>query len=139
VLVATHDRELIRRVGRARIAIDHGRLIDADERATSADECGRLSISSTRRWRACGVAQDGAIATATIAVAFVVLARLSDLTVNMERLFARWQDAAEFSSTSQTTVHRQTSEARSRRRSGKRRSWARQSRLERGSASRLHT
>lgn len=33
VLVATHDRELIRRVGRRAIAIDHGRLIDTDERA----------------------------------------------------------------------------------------------------------
>lgn len=33
VLVATHDRELIRRVGRRAIAIDHGQLIDTDERA----------------------------------------------------------------------------------------------------------
>jgi cell division transport system ATP-binding protein len=33
VLVATHDRELIRRVGRRAIALDHGRLIDVDERA----------------------------------------------------------------------------------------------------------
>ena len=33
VLVATHDRELIRRVGRRAIALDHGRLIDTDERA----------------------------------------------------------------------------------------------------------
>jgi cell division transport system ATP-binding protein len=34
VLVATHDRELIRRVGRRAIALDHGRLIDTDERAS---------------------------------------------------------------------------------------------------------
>ena len=34
VVVATHDRELIRRVGRRAIALDHGRLIDTDERAT---------------------------------------------------------------------------------------------------------
>jgi cell division transport system ATP-binding protein len=33
VLVATHDRDLIRRVGRRVIALDHGKLIDADERA----------------------------------------------------------------------------------------------------------
>ena len=33
VLIATHDRDLIRRVGRRVIAIEHGRLIDADERA----------------------------------------------------------------------------------------------------------
>jgi len=33
VVVATHDRELIRRVGRRAIALDHGRLIDTDERA----------------------------------------------------------------------------------------------------------
>ncbi len=54
VLIATHDRDLIHRVGRRAIAIDHGRLIDADERATTASgsQCGRLSISSTRRWRA---------------------------------------------------------------------------------------
>ncbi len=32
VVVATHDRELIRRVGRRAIAIDHGRLVDTDER-----------------------------------------------------------------------------------------------------------
>ena len=31
VLVATHDRELIRRVGRRTIALDHGVLADADE------------------------------------------------------------------------------------------------------------
>ena len=34
VVVATHDRELIRRVGRRAIALEHGRLIDTDERAT---------------------------------------------------------------------------------------------------------
>jgi cell division transport system ATP-binding protein len=34
VVVATHDRELIRRVGRRAIALDHGRLIDTDERAS---------------------------------------------------------------------------------------------------------
>jgi cell division transport system ATP-binding protein len=36
VVVATHDRELIRRVGRRAIALDHGRLIDTDERASGA-------------------------------------------------------------------------------------------------------
>jgi cell division transport system ATP-binding protein len=34
VVVATHDRELIRRVGRRAIALEHGRLIDTDERAS---------------------------------------------------------------------------------------------------------
>ncbi len=33
VVAATHDRELIRRVGRRAIALDHGTLIDTDERA----------------------------------------------------------------------------------------------------------
>ena len=28
VVVATHDRELIRRVGRRTIGLDHGRLVD---------------------------------------------------------------------------------------------------------------
>ena len=37
------------------------------------------------------------IATATIAVAFVVLGGFLILTANMERVFTRWQDAAEFS------------------------------------------
>ena len=37
------------------------------------------------------------IATATIAVAFVVLGGFLILTSNMERVFTRWQDAAEFS------------------------------------------
>jgi cell division transport system permease protein len=37
------------------------------------------------------------IATATIAIAFVVLGGFLILTTNMERLFARWQQAAEFS------------------------------------------
>jgi cell division transport system ATP-binding protein len=35
VLVATHDRELIRRVGRRAITLDHGRVVDVDERAPS--------------------------------------------------------------------------------------------------------
>ena len=34
VVVATHDRELIRRVGRRAIALEQGRLIDTDERAS---------------------------------------------------------------------------------------------------------
>ena len=34
VLVATHDRELIRRVGRRAIVLDHGEIVDTDERAT---------------------------------------------------------------------------------------------------------
>jgi cell division transport system ATP-binding protein len=37
VVVATHDRELIRRVGRRAIALDHGRLIDTDERASGVE------------------------------------------------------------------------------------------------------
>ena len=60
VLVATHDRELIRRVGRRAIALDHGRLIDTDERAAPAAEsetpCGHLGISSTKRSPVCGAA-----------------------------------------------------------------------------------
>ena len=37
------------------------------------------------------------VATATITVAFIVLGGFLILTSNMERLFTRWQDAAEFS------------------------------------------
>jgi cell division transport system permease protein len=42
-------------------------------------------------------AKTAVIATATIAIAFVVLGGFLILTTNMERLFTRWQDAAEFS------------------------------------------
>jgi cell division transport system permease protein len=45
-------------------------------------------------WRG---AKTAIIATATIAVAFVVLGGFLVLTANMERVFTRWQDAAEFS------------------------------------------
>ncbi len=38
VVVATHDRELIRRVGRRAIALESGRLIDTDERASGAGD-----------------------------------------------------------------------------------------------------
>ena len=38
-----------------------------------------------------------AIAAATIAVAFIVLGGFLMLTTNLEHLFMRWQDAAEFS------------------------------------------
>ena len=40
VLVATHDRDLIRRVGRRVIALDHGKLVDADERAETGSNAG---------------------------------------------------------------------------------------------------
>ena len=40
VVVATHDRELIRRVGRRAIALDHGRLIDTDERTSPTAALG---------------------------------------------------------------------------------------------------
>jgi len=42
-------------------------------------------------------ARTALIAIATIAVAFVVLGGFLILTTNMERVFTRWQDAAEFS------------------------------------------
>jgi cell division transport system ATP-binding protein len=35
VLIATHDRELIRRVGRRTVSIDHGQLVDIDERTAA--------------------------------------------------------------------------------------------------------
>ena len=40
VLIATHDRDLIRRVGRRVIAIDHGKLISTDERAEAGTNAG---------------------------------------------------------------------------------------------------
>lgn len=50
--------------------------------------------ASASLWRGFKTA---AIATATITVAFVVLGGFLILTTNMERLFSRWRDAAEFS------------------------------------------
>jgi len=50
--------------------------------------------ASASLWRGFKTA---AIATATITVAFVVLGGFLILTANMERVFSRWQDAAEFS------------------------------------------
>jgi cell division transport system permease protein len=50
--------------------------------------------ASASLWRGFKTA---AIATATIMVAFVVLGGFLILTTNMERLFTRWRDAAEFS------------------------------------------
>jgi cell division transport system permease protein len=50
--------------------------------------------ASASLWRGFRTA---AIATATITVAFVVLGGFLILTTNMERLFSRWRDAAEFS------------------------------------------
>jgi len=35
VVVATHDRELIRRVGRRAVTLDHGRVVDVDERSSA--------------------------------------------------------------------------------------------------------
>ena len=56
VLVATHDRDLIRRVGRRVIALDHGTLDRRRRTRRNGIECGRLNISSTRRPPACGAA-----------------------------------------------------------------------------------
>lgn len=50
--------------------------------------------ASASLWRGFKTA---AIATVTITVAFVVLGGFLILTTNMERVFSRWQDAAEFS------------------------------------------
>ena len=76
VLIATHDRELIRRVGRRAIALDHGRL---DRRPTSARPRPRgepmraLSYFFDEASPVCGAAKDGLDRDRTIAVAFVVL------------------------------------------------------------------
>ena len=45
VLVATHDRELIRRVGRRAIVLDHGEVIDTDERSTIGPTDGRPVVA----------------------------------------------------------------------------------------------
>ena len=47
VLVATHDRELIRRVGRRTLSLDHGGVVEAAR-------CGRSITSSARRPKASG-------------------------------------------------------------------------------------
>ena len=83
VVVATHDRELIRRVGRrARHARSRphrrGRL-----------RCARCDTPSTKRSRACGAAARPALlSTATIALALFVLGAFLLVTANLERLGA---------------------------------------------------
>src|SRR6186997_194919 len=68
---------------------------------TSARKLGRMrglryffDEASASLWRGLRTAL---IATATIAVAFIVLGGFLIVTSNMERVFTRWQDAAEFS------------------------------------------
>ena len=50
VVVATHDRELIRRVGRRAVTLDHGRIVRGRLR------CGPCGTPSRKRSRACGAA-----------------------------------------------------------------------------------
>ena len=91
VVVATHDRELIRRVGRR---VDHarsrphrrGRLMRALRYAF--DE----ALASLWRGR-----QAGLLSTATIAVALFVLGGFLVVTANLERLGDEWSNAAELS------------------------------------------
>ena len=84
VVVATHDRELIRRVGR--------RARDARPRP---DRGGRLmralrysfDEAAASLWRG---RQSGVLSTATIALALFVLGAFLLVTANLERLGAEW-------------------------------------------------
>ena len=98
VVVATHDRELIRRVGRRG---DRARPRPAHRRRRARRD--GIAMRALRYffdealaslWRGYKTAL---IAIATIAAAFFVLGGFLILTANLERLFARWQEAAEFS------------------------------------------
>ena len=92
VVVATHDRELIRRVGRR---ADHAR---SRPRRRGRLRCARCDTRSTKRcaslWRG---RQAGLLSTATIALALFVLGGFLLVTANLERLGAEWSSAAELS------------------------------------------
>ena len=91
VLVATHDRELIRRVGRRAVTLDHGQVVEVElMRALryAFDE----AIASLWRGR-----QSGLLSTATIALALFVLGGFLLVTSNLERLGDEWSAAAELS------------------------------------------
>ena len=91
VLVATHDREMIRRVGRRSITLEHGRLVEAPECTCCATPLMKRSASLWRGRRS------GLLSTATIAIALFVLGAFLVVTSNLERLAEEWSGAAELS------------------------------------------
>ena len=90
VLVATHDRELIRRVGRRAITLEHGLLVGGRVSALryAFDEA---SLSLWRRWRANG------LSVLTITIALFVLGVFLLLHANIQHWLADWSQAAEVS------------------------------------------
>ncbi len=92
VVVATHDRELIRRVGRR---VGHAR---SRPHRRGRLRCARCDMRSRKRSPACGAGrQAGLLSTLTIALALFVLGGFLDVTANLERLGAEWSNAAELS------------------------------------------
>ena len=89
VLVATHDRELIRLVGRRTITLERVRSWRWHEGAGLRDREGWASL-----WRNRG---SGTFAVLAIALAMIVLGALLLTTWNVERLLAQWSSSAEFS------------------------------------------
>ena len=119
VLVATHDRELIRRVGRRSLTLDHGqrrrdqltppiaRIASATDNTDNTDTTDRewptrpharakyflneAAESLLRSWRS------AVLAVLTIAAGLFVLGFFLMVNNNLQRVVGRWSEAAEMS------------------------------------------
>ena len=84
VLVATHDRELIRLVGRRSITLDQGRIVEVRVRAIDyALRQGWASLRARQRVHACSPWWPSPWPS-------IVLGALLLVTWNVERVLARW-------------------------------------------------
>ena len=86
VLVATHDRELIRLVGRRTVTLDQGRIVE--DRMRAIDYALREAWASL--WRS---GASTAFAVLAIALAAVVLGALLLVTWNVDQVLTQWTTA----------------------------------------------
>ena len=91
VVVATHDRELIRRVGRRAVTLDHGHIVEVD--LMRALRYFFIEAAASL-WRGRSAA---VLAMLTIAVGLFVLGLFLALNANLQRLVGRWTESAELS------------------------------------------
>ena len=90
VLVATHDRELIRRVGRRTLTLDHGRSWRSPKACARCRYFfGEAAESLRRGWR------PAVFSMLTIAAGLFVLGFFLLVNANLQRLVGRWNNSAE--------------------------------------------
>ena len=80
VVVATHDRELIRRVGRRSVTLDHGHIVEVDPVSALRYFFAEAAASLWRGRSAAG------LAVLTIAVGLFVLGLFLALNANLQRI-----------------------------------------------------